>query len=181
MSKKPKKTKPSQQTFEGQHPDEEVLMVFRRHPVVMRKGLIIFLLGILVGFVPITIDPLNLQLLWFVLAGTLAGGVALFYAWIAWYYSVFIVTDQRLIQITQKGLFTQSVVDIGLDRIQSINFQISGFQETVLKFGTILVQTFVGDMVIDQVHKPQEIHQHLVKIVKELGGADLSALTGPNS
>lgn len=156
-------------TFDGQHEDEEVLMVFRRHPVVMRHGLIAVLVGILLGFLPVTIDPLNLTLLWFIPVGLFLGGVVMFYSWIAWYYSLFIVTDQRLIQITQKGFFNQTVVDIGLDKIQNINFQVAGFQETVLGFGTILVQTFVGDMVIDQVHKPQKIQQHLVKIIKKLG------------
>jgi hypothetical protein len=35
--------------FEGQLPDEEVLLMFRKHPVVMRKGLIIASAGLLVG------------------------------------------------------------------------------------------------------------------------------------
>ena len=39
----------------------------------------------------------------------------------------------------------------------------------MLGFGTILVQTFVGDMMIDNVMHPQKVQQHLVKIIKELG------------
>ena len=35
--------------FKGQFKDEEVLLVFKRHPVVMRKGLILMLLAVLVG------------------------------------------------------------------------------------------------------------------------------------
>jgi hypothetical protein len=82
---------------------------------------------------------------------------------------VFIVTDQRLIQISQKGLFNRSVVDIGLDKIQNINYQINGVQETLLGFGTILVQTFVGDLVMDNIHHPQEVQEKIVKIIKQLG------------
>jgi len=71
-----------------------------------------------------------------------------------WHFSVFIVTDQRLIQITQKGLFHRSVVDMGLSQIQMVNYEVSGLQETLLGFGTIMMQTFVGDLVIRDVHHP---------------------------
>lgn len=35
--------------FPGQFEDEEVLVVFKRHPIVMRKGLIIMMITILIG------------------------------------------------------------------------------------------------------------------------------------
>jgi hypothetical protein len=35
--------------FEGQIPGEEVVLLFRKHPVVMRKGLVIGSVGLLVG------------------------------------------------------------------------------------------------------------------------------------
>ncbi len=162
--------------FDGQHEDEEVLMVFHRHPVVMRKGLIAMLVGLLFGMIPSLIWPTNLVYLWFAPLGLLLGGFFLFYSWIGWYYSVFIVSDQRLIQITQTGLFNRSVVDIGLDKIQNINYQINGFQETVLGFGTILVQTFVGDLVMDNIHHPQDVQEKIVKTIKQLGYSSFRAV-----
>jgi len=82
---------------------------------------------------------------------------------------VFIVSDLRFIQIKQKGFFNRSVIDLGLDKIQNINYSIDGVQQTVLKFGTIVVQTFVGDLVLSNIGHPQEIHEQLLKIVKEYG------------
>lgn len=158
-----------QNTFEGQHDDEEVLFVFRRHPIVMRKGLIAVLIGVLVGCIPVLIWPLKTGYLLFMLAGGAAGGVVLFYEWIGWFFSMCILTDQRLIQIIQKGLFNRSVVDIGINKIQSINYQIAGVTQTVLGFGTILVQTFVGDMVLDYIHHPARVQERLVKTIKDLG------------
>lgn len=168
--------------FDGQHEDEEVLMTFHRHPVVMRHGLIAVLIGMLLGMMPIMAqtydlfpsilgETINLAYFWFVPLGAALGGLFLFYSWIGWYYSVFIVTDQRLIQISQKGMFNRSVVDIGLDKIQNINFQISGVQETLLGFGTILVQTFVGDLVMDKIHHPQDVQEKIVKVIKEYGSS----------
>lgn len=165
--------------FDTQHEDEEVLMVFRRHPVVMRKGLIALLIGLLFGMIPSLIWPTDLANLWFAPLGMAIGGIYLFYEWIGWYYSVFIVTDQRLLVISQKGLFRRTVSDIGLMKIQSINFEISGVQETLLGFGTILVQTFVGDLVMDHIHHPAKTQEHIVKIIKELGYASFSSINNP--
>ncbi len=43
--------------FRGQYDGEEVLFVFRKHPVVMRKGLILFMIAVLLGTVPSFIKP----------------------------------------------------------------------------------------------------------------------------
>ena len=158
----------AKELFDGQHDDEEILMVFRRHPIVMRWGLIAILIGILIGMIPITIWPDNLKLLWYVLGGMGLGGLVLFYQWISWYFSIFIVSDQRLIQITQSGLFKRTVVDVGLDKILSINYQVKGLQATLLGFGTIQVQTFLGDLNMDKIHKPQKIQEKMIKTIKGL-------------
>jgi hypothetical protein len=165
--------------FEDQMDDEEVLYVFRKHPVVMRKGLVFGMLGPLAGVIPATIKP-ELGFGWFF--GGLAAGCALgllVFApyWTAWFFSLFIVTDQRLIQITQKGLFHRSVVDIGLSQIQMVNYEVAGLQETLLGFGTIMMQTYLGDLVIHDVHHPAKIQKKLLGILRDHGAPGESYLS----
>lgn len=157
--------------FPDQFDDEEVLMVFRRHPVVMRKGLVLFSIGPLLGILPAAIKPdLGFGAFFGGLAGGFILGMLLFFpGWIAWYYSVFIVTDQRFIQITQKGLFHRSVVDIGLNQIQMVNYEVAGLQETLLGFGTIMMQTFMGELLIHDVHHPAHIQKKLLHILRDEG------------
>ncbi|HSX37144.1 MAG TPA: PH domain-containing protein [Patescibacteria group bacterium] len=157
--------------FEDQFDDEEVLFVFRKHPIVMRKGLVLGMLGPLVGIIPAAVKPdLGFGVFFGgLLAGMLLGLVLFSPSWIGWHFSVFIVTDQRFIQITQKGLFHRSVADIGLAQIQSVNYEISGLQETLLGFGTIKMQTYVGDMVIHDVHHPAKIQKRILNILREEG------------
>jgi hypothetical protein len=157
--------------FEDQFDDEEVLIVFRKHPVVMRKGLVLFSIGPLLGVIPAAIWPtLGFGVFFGGLFGGLLLGALLFLpAWIAWYYSVFIVTDQRFIQITQKGLFHRSVVDIGLNQIQMVNYEVAGFQETLLGFGTIMMQTLMGELTIHDVHHPAKIQKKLLHILRDEG------------
>lgn len=157
--------------FADQFDDEEVLFVFHKHPIVMRTGLVLGMLGPLIGVIPAAVKP-TLGFGWFF--GGLAGGVLLglvlfFPAWIAWHYSVFIVTDQRFIQITQKGLFHRSVVDIGLSQVQMVNYEIAGLQETMLGFGTINIQTYMGDLVIHDVHHPGRIQKKMLHILRDQG------------
>lgn len=155
--------------FEDQLDDEEVLFVFRKHPVVMRKGLIIAMLAILLGTLPSLIKPEYIYLFGGLGAGILLSGLLFMPYWVSWFYSVFIVTDQRMIQITQKGLWKRSVVDINLSQIQMVNYEVAGLEETVLGFGTIMMQTFVGDLVIHDVHHPAKIQKKLLGVLREKG------------
>ncbi len=191
---------PPEKYFPDQFDDETVLFVFRKHPIVMRRGLVFGMGAWLIG-------PIYTLILTFVyahnpakypsmaffglsfLASVALGSLILLPYWISWYFSVFIVTDQRLIQITQKGLFHRSVVDMGLGQIQMVNYEISGLQETLLGFGTISMQTFVGDLVIHDIHHPGKIQKQLLNILREQGivassyantGQDLATNDVPN-
>ena len=153
--------------FADQFDDEEVLLVFRKHPVVMRKGLIFSSLALLVGTVytlALTFlhasNPPTVSFFFVSFVISLVISIMVFFpSWLSWYFSVFIVTDQRLIQITQKGFFSRSVIDMRLNQIQMVNYQIAGLQETLLGFGTIMMQTFVGDLVIHEIHHPAAIQK----------------------
>lgn len=160
-----------QKYFDDQFEDEEMLFLFRKHPIVMRKGLVLGMLGPLIGVIPASIKP-DLGFGWFF--GGLGGGIVLglllfFPSWIAWFFSVFILTDQRLIQVVQKGIFSKSVVDISLSQIQMVNYEVAGVQQTLLGFGTITVQTYVGDLIIHDVHHPDKIQKKLVGVLREHG------------
>ncbi|MGI9028050.1 MAG: hypothetical protein ACR2FM_04390 [Candidatus Saccharimonadales bacterium] len=155
--------------FDDQLDDEDVLFVFRKHPVVMRKGLVIAMVAILLGTLPSLIKPEYVYLFGGLAVGFILSIIVFMPTWISWHYSVFIVTDQRLIQITQKGLWKRSVVDIGLPQIQMVNYEVGGLQETLLGYGTIMMQTFVGDLTIHDVHHPAKIQKKLLTILREKG------------
>lgn len=164
--------------FKGQFPDEEVLVVFRRHPIVMRKGLIFFMFSILIGALIGLYFSRNAMTTQDVLSSFakplgysfLIGLVVFFYSWIGWYYSVCIVTSTRFVQIQQTGIFKKrSVNDINLGRILSVNYEIIGMLETLLGFGTIIIQTLVGDFVIHNVPKPAKTQTDIVMAIKESG------------
>ncbi len=164
--------------FADQFDDEEVLLVFRKHPIVMRRGFIAAMLILLLGSVPSLFNPTYTTYFAGMAAAIVLGALVMLPSWIGWYFSVFIVTNQRLIQITQKGLFRRSVIDMRLNQIQMVNYEIAGLQETLLGFGTIMMQTFVGDLVIHDIHHPAKIQKKLLEILREQG---VSAVSSPAS
>ncbi len=160
-------------TFEGQHEDETIDFVFRQHPVVMRRSMIYGLGIFALATAPLSFWPTQQWTLWVMIAGFLAGFVLFGYRFIGWYFSVYIITSERLIQIRQRGFFDRSVQDISHNRIQSVQYEVKGLQSTLLKFGTISVQTFAGPTLsMTYIHKPEEVHRHLNKVIRGIEPQD---------
>lgn len=155
--------------FTDQFEDEEMLLLFRKHPIVMRKDIIVASVLLLLGTLPALVKPTYLFFFGGLAIGFLLAAAVMFYAWIGWYFSVYIMTDKRFIQMSQKGLWKRSVVDIGLEKIQTISFEINGVQQTLLGFGTIIVQTYVGELVIHDIHHPKHIQNRMSRLLRELG------------
>lgn len=171
MAEQAKTEETQEKHFEDQLDGEEVEFVFRKHPVVMRKGLVYGMLGPLIGVLPAAVFP-SLGFGWFfggLAAGMVLGALILLPYWINWFYSVFIVTDRRFIQISRQGLFTKSFADMGLDQIQSLNYQIKGAQAALLGYGTLHVQTYMGNLVINNVHQPAKIYKKLITTLHDKG------------
>ena len=148
-------------TFEGQRQGEEVVYVFRRHILTSVKGLFFLFFMVAVGFVPILIwpDNQNMVFVWmgFVMLGLLGFG----YSYLLWYFSFYILTDQRLRQIRQKGLFRKTVVDLSLENIQSASFGVPGVLGSIFNYGTILIQTGAGDLVLSMVSHPEKVYNEI--------------------
>ena len=154
--------------FKEQFDDEGVQLVFRKHPVVMRKGLIFSSLALLVGVLPALVKPVYTVFFGGLLAGIILAAAVMFPYWVKWYFSVYIMTTHRFIQQT-RSLLQVNVVDISLEQIQMINYQIVGLEETMLGFGTIIVQTYAGDLVIHDVHHPAKVQKKMVHVLRDLG------------
>ena len=151
----------SDKQFDGQRDDEELLLVFRRHIIAMRKGFYLLLIPMALSALPFLIWQDNLNLLWVFVGGFGLGLLLFFYHFLMWFYTYYIVTNQRIRQITQYGFFGKDVVELRLSKIQNISYNVPGFFGEVFKFGTIVIQTFVGDLVIRNVENPDKIYNKL--------------------
>ncbi len=163
--------------FDGQRPGEQVLFVFRRHIIAMRKGFYALLIPFAISAIPPLIWQDRLELFLLPIGGLLLGLLLFSYHFIMWYFTVYIVTTERLRQVTQRGLFGKDVVELRLSKIQNISYNIPGLAGELFKFGTIVIQTFVGDLVINRVERPDEIYNKLQDAVQV---ASSQAVSGQN-
>lgn len=153
--------------FDGQREGEEVQFVFRRHFLTAKSGVIFLILMIMIGVGLTLLWPNNMMIFETFLALILVGILGFLYSYMLWYFSIYIVTNQRIRQISQRGLFKKSVVDLGLDKIQSISYGVSGIRAGLMGYGTIVIQTAVGDLVISMVKNSEKIYNDLQNLINE--------------
>jgi hypothetical protein len=83
------------------------------------------------------------------------------------YFNCLIVTERRVIDWDQRGLFEKVISEADYDKIQDISYRVKGVFGTMLQFGTIQIQTAGSAPVLElkRVHRPQKM-QALISDVK---------------
>ena len=145
-------------SFEGQRDGEKVLAIIRRHPIAMRKGLYLWLVIMFIGCLPLLFFSDNFNMLWVFLGSVVLGGLVFAYHWMGWYFTIFIITNERIRLITQKNFFGHTVIELPLTKVQNISMAIPGFMAETFRYGTVVLQTMVGDMVMDRLYNPEKIY-----------------------
>ena len=147
--------------FEGQRNGEKVVYIFRRHIVTALKGVFFCIIMVGLGFLPVLMWPGDSRMYWVWGVFGVVGLLGIGYSYILWYFSFYMLTNQRLRQTRQKGIFKKSVVDLDLDNIMSASYGQHGIFATMFDYGTILVQTSAGDLVLSMVSKPETVYNKL--------------------
>ncbi|OGY42817.1 MAG: hypothetical protein A2Y67_03790 [Candidatus Buchananbacteria bacterium RBG_13_39_9] len=95
-------------------------------------------------------------------------------AFIDYYLDVWIVTDKRIIDIEQRGLFNREIAEHNLDKIQDVSGFQKGLLQTFLNYGDVNVQTAgeVQRFSFHQINKPFEV----IRIINNLIEIKESAL-----
>jgi uncharacterized membrane protein YdbT with pleckstrin-like domain len=80
-----------------------------------------------------------------------------------------IVTNNRIININQKGLFARTVGELKLARIQDVTSEVQGFIPTFLHYGNIYIQT-AGTrqrFIFKQVPNATQVAQDILHLVEK--------------
>lgn len=126
-----------------------------------KKGFFFLVVMTTLGILPMIMWPGDARMFWIFLGLFMVGLIGAIHSYILWYFSIYIVTNERIRQVVQKGLFRKTVVDLDLDKIQSISMNVPGVFAGIFGYGTIVVQTGVGDLVISHVSHPKKVHNKL--------------------
>lgn len=164
--------------FPGQKPDEKVLLVLHRHWVVLLKDLLIFIA--LIGLPAVVFFVAKNTLGWELATGSLGyivlvmGGSLYclfiwnltFGYWLDYLLDYFVVTDQRVVDIDQEGLFNRTVAEQPLYRVQDVTTEVRGVWQTVLRYGNVYIQTAAEKQrfVFEQVPHPEEVAKQIITL-----------------
>ena len=126
--------------------------VLRRHPITFVPSILLFLLLLtvpsVVGFLLETADPdimTNNNSRALVVLGASFYYLAIFafiYArFIDYYLDLWVITNDRIVDVNQEGLFARTIAELDLYKVQDVTSNIKGFFHTFLNFGDLHIQT----------------------------------------
>jgi len=91
-----------------------------------------------------------------------------FFSFIDYYLDVWIITNERIIDIEQRGFFSRIISEHKLFRIQDVNSEVHGIFPTLFRFGEVHVQTAgaVPKFQFHQIPYPEKIRDTVIKLAQ---------------
>ncbi len=90
-----------------------------------------------------------------------------FLAWISFYYDIYIITEDAIVDIIQEGFFGRKIAQLSLLRVQDVTSSIKGLLPTFFGFGDVLVET-AGEQsqhfVLSNIPNPQEVSAKIMEL-----------------
>jgi hypothetical protein len=137
--------------FPGQQDNEKICLVLREHWISLFLKLLFWAFFAVVylivdyvdmsylqssldsSFLPL-VDVIKIIFLMFLALG-------LFIIFILYYLNMYIVTDERIVNIRQLGLLRHTISELHLEQIQDVTAEIHGLPENIFDYGDVFIQT----------------------------------------
>lgn len=148
--------------------DEELVRVIRSFPIIFFWPAfwgLIFLIGPFFFIIPLfkagILGSIGFALFVFI------GLILLIRTVIIGYFNSLVITNRRVIDWDQRGLFDKVISEAEYDKVQDISYRIKGLMGTICNYGTIQIQTAGSAPVLELqfVRRPQKA-QALITDVK---------------
>lgn len=161
---------PGRVRFETQENREKIILLLREHWLKQLSwigtAIILLFFPIALNWIPI-IDFLSADyqfiavVIWYLLI------IAFIYEqFISWFFHVFIVTDERIIDVNFTNLIYKEISEAKIDNIEDVTYKQGGVTRAFFDFGDVACQTAAEQrqFVMENVPRPSRV----VKILNEL-------------
>lgn len=157
-------------TFEERDLDEEIILVARQHWFTNLRWIVI---AIIMAFIPsllhfsdilATFTPqyhFAANIFWYLITFIFA-----FEKFLGWYFNVYIITDERVVDIDFNNLLDKKFSEAKISMIQDVTSQVVGLSQTMFNYGSVFIQTAseVPEIEFQKVANPQKI----IKVLQQL-------------
>lgn len=166
--------------FETQEEEERVILFLRQHLVVNVPWVV---LAIILVFAPSVLLPLLIRNVPFaiptsyLLVGTLAWYMAtvgfILTQFLRWYFNIYIVTNERIVDIDFYYLLFKRFSQAELEKIQDISYSTGGIFATVFNYGEVMIETAgeAPNLEFVAVPRPDRVVETIRNITEGLPGS----------
>jgi len=161
-------------------PGEKVLKKMRKHFIVFFIRILLFILIIFLsttfGFIMMILFPYLIYQPLYYAAIVLSISVYALFLWLFFFFSfvdyyldVYIITNERIINIRQQGFFSRTISEQRLYRIQDITSEAKGVLPTIFKYGNVYIQTAaeVERFVFEQIPGADHVRDYIIKLAED--------------
>jgi uncharacterized membrane protein YdbT with pleckstrin-like domain len=163
----------------NQLPGEEIVKIIRKDIFVLFKRIMFFFFLVLLPFG-------FFLLILFIFPGMLNGSISyplvvlgassyylfvwllFFFSFIDYYLDIWIITNERIIDVKQEGFFSRIISEQRLYRVQDVTSEIEGILPTIFNYGDVHIQT-AGEIErfwFSEVPDPENIRDIIVKLTE---------------
>ncbi|MCW1892584.1 MAG: PH domain-containing protein [Candidatus Uhrbacteria bacterium] len=160
--------------------DEQLIFFLRRHwfvliPLILGTIVVLALPFVGYAFLAFRMPALLENKAQF--AAIVMGGSTFFlFTWlfvfqnfIDWYLDVWIVTNQRIINIEQNGLFGRTMSELRLYNVQDVTSTTNGFLQSMFNYGNVTIQTSAEkkQFEFEEIEHPDHVAKRILELAHE--------------
>jgi len=170
---------PTGVTFETQHAEEQVIIFMRQHFILNFPWIGATILLLLAPFFIIPFVWSFIELPFAIPANYSFVGLLFWYLatfgyallnFIRWYYNIYIVTTERIIDIDFLQLLYKKFSEAKLGNIEDVTYTMGGFFATVFNYGNIYIQTAAETTQFEFTNIPRPAH--VVETISRIAGKE---------
>lgn len=88
---------------------------------------------------------------------------------VVFYLDMWVVTNDRIVDVEQLGLFSRTISELDLFRIQDVTTDVNGVFSTFLNYGDVTIKTASSNIniVFKDIHNPNDVRENLIRLSHE--------------
>lgn len=93
-----------------------------------------------------------------------------FITWLNYYLDIWIITNERIINIAQQRLFYRVVSEQKLYRVQDVTWEMKGIIANMFRYGNVQVQTAGEDdrFIFENISQPEKVAQTIMNLLESI-------------